>query len=106
MAGRARQCPFTAAITGLKISQPLSNELTVGRSQKVPGKLPAAAPGSARSAPAQNARPAPVTMPTQASVSSRKRAKAALISVRIPASMAFRASGRSYVMTATRPSRS
>ncbi len=39
---------MTAAITGLKISQPLSNELAVGFSQNVPGKSPAGLPFPAK----------------------------------------------------------
>ena len=38
---------MTAAITGLKISHPLSNELTVGFSQKVPANSPVE-PGAVR----------------------------------------------------------
>jgi len=34
------QGPFTAAMVGLKISHPLSNELWVGISQKVPVHVP------------------------------------------------------------------
>ena len=55
-------------MTGLKISQPLSKELRVGFSQNVPGNSPVDPAPSRRSAPAQNARPAPVTMATQALV--------------------------------------
>ena len=51
------QYPFTAAITGLKISQPLSNELTVGFSQNVPANSPVEPAPSRRSAPAQKAAP-------------------------------------------------
>ena len=83
-------------MTGLKISQPLSNELTVGRSQKLPGNSPAGLPVcEPRSAPTQNARPAPVTIPTQASSSSRNRANASLICARIAPSIALSLSGRS-----------
>src|SRR3954466_2311871 len=53
-----RQCPFTAAITGLKISHPLSNEFVVGFSQKVPPNSPAEPAPSRMSPPAQNARAA------------------------------------------------
>jgi hypothetical protein len=81
-------------MTGLKISQPLSNELMVGFSQNVPANSPAAAPPSRMSAPAQNARPAPVTMATHARSSSRKAVKASFSPRRISASMAFKAWGR------------
>ena len=67
----------------------------VGFSQKVPAKSPVAPAPLRMSAPTQNARPAPVTIATQASSSSRKRANAALRSVRIAPSMALSASGRS-----------
>jgi len=93
-------------MTGLKISHPLSNEFCVGFSQKVPGKSPAELPSPRRSAPAQNARPAPVTMAIQASSSSRNRAKASLRSRRIAPLMALSASGRLYVIVATWPSSS
>jgi hypothetical protein len=79
---------------GLKISHPLSKELTVGRSQNVPAKSPAAPATLWMSAPTQKARPAPVTMATQASSSSRKRAKARFRPARTAESMAFSASGR------------
>ena len=85
---------MTAAITGLKISQPLSKELTVGFSQNVPANSPVDPRPALRSPPAQKARPAPVTMATQASSSSRNRENASLSSRRIVASMALRASGR------------
>src|SRR5256885_6034987 len=93
-------------MTGLKISQPLSNEFCVGFSQKVPGKSPAELVPSRRSAPTQNALPSPVTIATHASSSSRKRAKAALRSRRNSPLIAFNASGRLYVMVATCPSSS
>ena len=82
-------------MTGLKISQPLSKELTVGFSQKVPGELagrPRPRPGCRR--PTQKARPLPVTMATHASSSSRKRVNASLRSRRISPLMALRVSGR------------
>ena len=60
---------MTAAITGLKISHPLSNELIVGFSQNVPPNSPAEPAPSRMSAPAQNALPAPVTIATHASSS-------------------------------------
>ena len=81
-------------MTGLKISQPLSNELMVGFSQNVPANSPVAPPPSRRSAPAQNAFPAPVTMATHASSSSRKRVKASFNPRRISPLMALSASGR------------
>ena len=81
-------------MTGLWISHPLSKELSVGFSQKVPANSPVDPCPSRRSAPAQKARPAPVTMPTHASSSSLKRAKAALRSRRSSPFTALRASGR------------
>src|SRR5258706_11888955 len=93
-------------MTGLKISQPLSNELMVGFSQNVPGKSPADPAPSRRSAPAQNALPAPVTIATHASSSSRNRLNASLRSRRISPLIAFNASGRLYVIVARCPSRS
>jgi hypothetical protein len=89
-----RQYPLTAAMTGLKISQPLSNELIVGFSQNVPGKSPAEPPPSRRSAPAQKALPAPVTIAIHASSSSRNRLNASFRSRRISPLIAFNASGR------------
>ena len=59
-----------------------------------PGQVPAEPPASFMSAPAQNESPAPVTMPIQASSSSRKRSHAAFKSRRSSALMALRASGR------------
>ena len=53
-------------MVGFQISSPLSNEFTVGISQKDPGHVPADPAPSRMSAPAQNARPAPVTIPTHA----------------------------------------
>ena len=50
----------------------------MGFSQYVPAKVPAEPP-SLMSVPAQKARPAPVRMATQASVSSRKRSQSAFI---------------------------
>ncbi len=88
-------------MTGLKISQPLSNEFSVGFSQNVPANSPIDPAPSRRSPPAQKARPAPVTMATQASSSSRNREKAALRSRRISPLMALSASGRLYVIVAT-----
>jgi hypothetical protein len=81
-------------MTGLKISQPLSNEFTVGRSQNVPPNSPVGSPSPRRSAPAQNARPAPVTMPTHASSSSRNRLNASFSPRRIAPSIALSRSGR------------
>ena len=95
------QGPFTAAMVGLNSSMPLSNELMVGFSQKVPPKVPTAPALSVRSAPAQNTSPAPVRMPTHASSSSRKRSQAALRSRRIAPLIALRDSGRLRVMVAT-----
>ena len=80
-------------MVGLNSSRPLSNELMVGFSQYVPAKVPAEPP-SLMSAPAQKARPAPVRMATQASVSSRKRSQAAFNSSRIWPLMALSRSGR------------
>src|SRR5262245_65043559 len=57
------------------------------------------------SAPTQNKSPAPVTMPTHASSSARKRSHAALRSRRSSALIALRTSGRFYVIVATWPSR-
>ena len=88
-------------MTGLKISHPLSNELIVGFSQNVPANSPTEPAPSLRSPPAQNALPAPVTMATHASSSSRKRVNAALRSRRISPLTAFSDSGRLYVMVAT-----
>ena len=89
------QCPFTAAIVGLNTSRPDSKELTVGFSQKEPGKDPTAPAPSRRSAPAQKARsPAPVSTPTQASSSARKCRHASLRSSRIAPFTELRASGR------------
>ena len=96
--------PLTAAMVGLKISQPDSNEFSVGISQKVPSQVPTDPAPSFRSAPAQKARPSPVTMATHASWSSRKRSQAALRSWRMAPLMAFRRSGRRYVMVTTWPS--
>ena len=81
-------------MTGLKISHPLSKELSVGFSQNVPANSPVEPAPSRRSAPAQNDRPAPVTMATHASSSSRNREKASLRSRRISPLMALSASGR------------
>lgn len=86
--------PLTAAMTGFHTSRPDSSDCAEGISQNVPLPPPTAPPGSLRSAPAQKAAPAPVTMPTQASSSSRKRAHAALRSARSSVLMALRASGR------------
>ena len=83
-----------AAMVGFQISIPLSKELMVGISQNVPGHVPAAPPPPLRSAPAQKARPAPVTMATHASCSSRKRSHAALRSARSSPLIALSASGR------------
>src|SRR5947207_1398593 len=83
-------------MTGLKISHPLSNEFSVGFSQKVPGKSPAAPCPSFMSAPTQKARPAPVTMATYATSSSRKRANASCRPARMSALIAFGASGQLY----------
>ena len=66
----------------------------VGISQNEPGQVPAEPPASFMSAPAQNESPAPVTMPTQASSSSRNCSHAALRSWRSSALIALRASGR------------
>jgi len=88
-------------MTGLKISHPLSKEFSVGFSQNVPANSPTDPAPLRRSAPAQNARPAPVTIATHASSSSRKREKASFRSRLISALMALRASGRLYVMVAT-----
>ena len=88
-------------MTGLKISQPLSKEFSVGFSQNDPAKVPVEPSPSRRSAPTQKARPAPVTMATQASSSSRNRAKAAFRSSRSSRLTALSASGRLYVMVAT-----
>src|SRR5688500_5909436 len=93
--------PFTAAMVGLKSSSPLSNELIVGISQNDAGNEPVDPAPSFRSAPALNARPAPVTMATHASLSSRKRSHVALRSVRISPLIALRRSGRLYVIVAT-----
>ena len=78
----------------------------MGISQNEPGQVPAAPAPSTRSAPTQNALPAPVTMPTQASSSSRKRSHAAFSSVRTAPVIALSFSGRLYVIVATWPSRS
>ena len=80
---------------------PLSNELIVGISQKVPGHSPTEPRPSFRSAPTQKARPSPVTMPTQASSSARNRSHVAFRSRRSSASIALSASGRWYVIVAT-----
>ncbi len=97
---------MTAAITGLKISHPLSNELTVGFSQNVPANSPIDPAPSRMSPPEQNARPAPVTIATHASSSSRKRVNASLSPRRIAPLTAFIAEGRLYVIVATWPSSS
>ena len=89
-----RQYPLTAAMTGLKISHPLSNELMVGFSQNVPANVPVEPAPSRMSAPALNAFPAPVTMATHASSSSRNRLKAALSPSRMAPLIAFNAPGR------------
>jgi hypothetical protein len=60
----------------LKIFQPLSNELSVGFFQNAPPNSPAEPAPSRMSAPAQNARPAPVTIATHASSSVRKQSNA------------------------------
>src|SRR6478735_11618579 len=85
---------------------PDSNEFTVGISQNEPGHVPAEPAPSWRSAPTQNARPAPVTMATHASSSARKRSHAALKSRRSSPLIALSFSGRLYVIVATWPSRS
>src|ERR1700683_619422 len=91
-------------MTGLKISHPLSKELSAGSSQKEPANSPVDPAPCRRSAPAQKARPEPVTMATQASSSSRQRENASVRSRRMSAFMALRPSGRLYVMVATWPS--
>src|SRR4051812_6639973 len=57
------------------------------------------------SAPAQKARPAPVTIATHASSSARNRCHASLSATRIGPLIALRRSGRLYVIVATCPSR-
>ncbi len=86
---------MTAAITGFWSSQPDSNEFTVGRSQNEPGNSPAGLRSEAKSAPAQNARPAPVTMPIHAPSSAVKRANASFRPSRIAPSIALSFSARS-----------
>ena len=81
-------------MVGFQISMPLSKELMVGISQNEPGHVPAAPAPSLRSAPTQKARPAPVTMATQASSSSRKRLQAAFMSWRSSPLMALSTWGR------------
>ncbi|MEZ5167783.1 MAG: hypothetical protein R2695_15340 [Acidimicrobiales bacterium] len=73
---------------------PLSKVVIVGHSQNDPGHDPVDPAPSFRSAPAQNARPAPVTIATQASSSSRNVVHAASRAVRIAPLTAFSASGR------------
>ena len=80
-------------MTGLKISQPLSNEFCVGFSQNVPGNSPAELPPPRRSAPTQNALPSPVTIATHASSSSRNRANASFRSFRSSRLIAFECLG-------------
>ena len=63
--------PLTAAMIGFQISSPASRDWAEGISQKLWPPPPTAPEGSFRSAPAQKALPAPVTMPTHASSSSR-----------------------------------
>ena len=93
--------PCTAAIVGLNSSIPLSNELIVGFSQKVPPNVPTEPSPSLRSPPAQNTLPFAVRIPTHASSSSRKRSQAAFKSRRSAPLIALRASGRLRVIVAT-----
>ena len=86
--------PFTAAMVGFQISIPLSKVVMVGHSQNDPGQEPVAPAPSRRSAPAQKAVPAPVTIATQASSSSRKVVHAASSASRIAPFTALSFSGR------------
>ena len=88
------QGPLTAAIVGFQISMPDSNVVIVGHSQNEPGHVPVDPAPSRRSAPAQNARPAPVTIATHASSSSRNSVHAVSSAVRMAPLTAFNASGR------------
>ena len=86
--------PFTAAIVGFQISMPLSKVVMVGHSQNEPGHDPVDPAPSVRSAPAQKARPLPVTIPTHASSSSRNRVHASSRAARIAPLTALSFSGR------------
>ena len=95
------QAPCTAAMVGLNSSIPLSKELIVGFSQKVPPNLPTAPSLSLRSAPAQKVLPLAARIPTHACSSSRNRSHAAFRSALSAPLIALRASGRFKVIVAT-----
>ena len=90
-------------MVGLNSSKPDSKELMVGFSQNVPSNTPTDPSPSRMSAPAQKARPAPVMMATQASLSPRNRSQAAFRSWRSSPLMALSDLGRLRVMVATWP---
>ena len=83
--------PLTAAMVGFQTSIPLSSEVSEGTSQKL---CSSGGAGLRRSAPAEKARPLPVTIPTQASSSLRKVSQAAFRSPRSSWLIALSASGR------------
>jgi hypothetical protein len=98
--------PSTAATTGF--GHATSGQAARGfpltpRPIRSPGGVPARA---ARSVPAQNAPPAPVTITARASPSPPARSTASWKSASTSQSMALRFSGRSMVIVATWPSTS
>ena len=104
--------PLIAPITGLRESK-MRNVSIPPPSRGTPDEpttsLPPRAnvsPPRPRSAPAQNARPAPVTTTARTSSSASVRSNAAIISLIIVAVNALRRSGRSRVSVATPPSTS
>jgi hypothetical protein len=100
-------CPLIAAITGLSICQGYTwGGGSPRRSLRPSTKPPKVAPPPPRSAPAQNARPAPVSTTARTSSSSWQERRASEISKAMRGVQAFIRSGRLSVIVATRSFRS
>ena len=93
--------PFTAAITGLVAEAMARNPAYISRRPAAESSDEPALAKEERSAPAQNAGPAPVTMSTLASPLDSNASTASTIWVTIAAVIALRRFGSSNVITTT-----
>ena len=100
--------PSTAAISGLVSRKPLSSDLITDGSNSPDSKRSEGEDVdiAARSAPAQNAPPAPVRMHTRTSASSFTRSQASAMISSISPESAFFFSGRFMVTTSVWPTSS